>query len=240
MTDRFGPRGVCAVIVPQQNANMQPEYELMRPNGISNQTYRFDISVHDRVPEAVLDTLPETHGCFPDMIIVGNSFEMRNVGPAAYETYRAQLLDAAKGVQMTTAADGCVAALRTLGAKRIGVLSPMSEEYSKSVQAYYEHYGFKAPYAAWLKVADPKDIVNVTVDEILAAFETDGFDTVDTILHVGGALGIVGMLGELEAKLGKPIVSSNAAAYWYALRRFGITDTRDDIGVLWTHDRVAD
>jgi hypothetical protein len=62
MSDRFGPRGVCAVIIPQQNANMQPEYEFMRPTGVSNQVYRFDISVHDEVPEAVLRTMPETHG----------------------------------------------------------------------------------------------------------------------------------------------------------------------------------
>ena len=134
MPDRFGPRGVCAVIIPQQNANMQPEYEYMRPNGINNQMYRFDISVHDQVPEAVLDTLPQTFGCHPDMIIVGNSFEMRNVSPDDYEAYRQQLLSAARGVQMTTAADGCLAALRALDARKIGVLSPMSEEYSKSVQ----------------------------------------------------------------------------------------------------------
>ncbi|MEK9722719.1 MAG: hypothetical protein VW405_04440 [Rhodospirillaceae bacterium] len=240
MPDRFGPRGVCAVIVPQQNANMQPEYEAMRPDGVSNQVYRFDISVHDRVPEAVLDTVPQTHGCFPDMIIVGNSFEMRNVAPDAYEAYRARLEAAAQGVPLTTAADGCLAALRTLGAKRIGVLSPMSEEYSKSVQAYYTHYGFETPYATWLEIKNPKDIINVTEDRILAAFETPGFDEVDTILHVGGALGIVGMLASLEAKLGRPIVSSNAAAYWYALRRFGIADTREDLGTLWTHAAIAD
>jgi maleate cis-trans isomerase len=196
MPDRFGPRGVCAVIIPQQNANMQPEYEFMRPADISNQMYRFDISVHDKVPEAVLKTTPETHGC--------------------------------------------LAALKTLGAKRIGVLSPMSEEYSKSVQNYYGNYGFQTPYAAWLKVEDSKDIIKVTVDQILEAFDTEGFEEVDTILHVGGALGLVSMLGELEEKLGRPIVSSNAAAYWYALRLHGIKDTRDDIGKLWTIEEVVE
>ncbi len=240
MPDRFGPRGVCAVIIPQQNANMQPEYELMRPEGINNQMYRFDISVHDKVPEAVLKTMPETHGCYPDMIIVGNSFEMRNVGPEEYKAYRAQLADVAGDVQFTTAADGCLAALKTLGAKKIGVLSPMSEEYSKSVQNYYSNYGFETPYAAWLKVENPKDIIKVNVDQILGAFGTDGFEEVDTILHVGGALGIVGMLSELEEKLGRPIVSSNAAAYWYALRKFGIKDTRDDMGKLWTIEDVVE
>lgn len=240
MPDRFGPRGVCAVIIPQQNANMQPEYEFMRPADISNQMYRFDISVHDKVPEAVLKTMPETHGCYPDMIIVGNSFEMRNVEPEEYKGYHQQLADVAGDVQFTTAADGCLVALKTLGAKRIGVLSPMSEEYSKSVQNYYGNYGFETPYAAWLKVEDSKDIIKVTVDQILEAFDTEGFEEVDTILHVGGALGLVSMLGELEEKLGRPIVSSNAAAYWYALRLHGIKDTRDDIGKLWTIEEVVE
>lgn len=53
------------------------------------------------------------------------------------------------------------------------------------------------PYSAWLKVEDPKDIIKVSVDQILEAFDTDGFEDVDTILHVGSALGIVSMLSEL-------------------------------------------
>lgn len=240
MPDRFGPRGTCAVIIPQQNANMQPEYELMRPHGINNQAYRFDISVHDKVPEAVINTIPQTHGCYPDMIIVGNSFEMREETPEEYAADYQAMKKLAEGVQFSTAADGCLAALHTLGAKRIAVLSPMSEAYSRNVQTFYANHGFETPHAAWLEVKESRDIIKVTVDQILKAFDSKGFDEVDTILHVGSALGIVGMLTELEAKLGRPIVSSNAAAYWYALRKFGITDTRDDIGKLWTIDRVEE
>ena len=168
------------------------------------------------------------------MIIVGNSFEMRNVGPEEYSAYHAQLEEVAGDVQFTTAADGCLAAPKTLGATRIAVLSLTSEEYSKSVQTYYTNYGFETPYSAWLKVGDPKVIIKVSVDQILEAFDTDGFEDVDTILHVGSALGIVNMLSELEEKLERPIVSSNVAAYWYELRKYGIKDTRDDIGKLWT------
>jgi hypothetical protein len=77
MPDRFGPRGVIAILIPVQNSNMQPEYEAMRPHGVSNQMYRFDISDHDHVPEAVLRVVPDTLLCWPDVIIGGNSLEMR-------------------------------------------------------------------------------------------------------------------------------------------------------------------
>ncbi|MDP6429007.1 MAG: hypothetical protein QGH73_02800 [Rhodospirillales bacterium] len=240
MPDRFGPRGVFAFLIPQQNANMHPEYELMRPDGVNNQMYRFDISVHDQVAEAVLATLPQCHGCYPDMIITGNSIEMQNWSPNIQADYVQKLNDRAKGVPVVTATDATAAALKTLGAKRIAVLSPMSEENSKSAQAYYEGIGFEAPYGTWLEVKESIDIIKVTVDQILDAFQRNNHEDVDTFLHVGGALGMVSMIDELEQKLGRPIVSSNAATYWYAMRKHGITDTRDDLGKLWTMDEVVD
>ena len=54
----------------------------------------------------------------------------------------------------------------------------------------------------------------------------------DTFLHLGGALGIVGMIEELENKLGRPIVSVNAATYWYSLRKHGIQDPMMGFGQL--------
>ncbi len=240
MTDRFGPRGVFAVLIPQQNANMQPEYEMMRPEGVSNQIYRFDISVHDKVPEAVLATVPQTLGCWPDMIICGNSLEMRHWSVERQIRYQEEIAERTNGVPFVTATDACTAALKTLSAKRIAVLSPMSEAYSKSVQGYYEALGFDAPYATWLEVTQPIDIIKVSVDQILDAFKRIDHDDVDAFLHVGGALGMVGMIEELEASLGRPIVSVNAATYWYALRTHGITDPLPGFGRLLQLAEVAD
>ncbi len=239
MPNRFGPRGVFAILVPLQNANMQPEYERMRPAGVSNQVYRFDISDHDRVRDSVLDAVPGTRGCRPDTIICGNSLEMRHWSRELQHEYRGQLAERAGGVPVVTATDACEAALRTLGAKRIAVLSPMSEEYSKSVRGYYESLGFDAPYATWLKVAESIDIINVTVEQILAAFREIDHDDVDTFLHVGGALGMVDMIEDLEASLGRPVVSVNAATYWYALRRHGVADPMPGFGQLLMRTGVA-
>ncbi len=240
MPDRFGPRGVVAVMIPAQNANMQPEYEIMRPDGINNQMYRFDISRHDKVAEAVLDALPAALGCYPDMIITGNSIEMRLWSPERQARYREEIAERVDGVPFVTATDACVAGLRTLGARRIGVLSPMSEEYSRSVQEYYGRFGFEAPHATWLEVEESIDIIKVTVDQILDAFKRIDHDDVDAFLHVGGALGMVGMIEELEAGLGRPIVTVNAATYWYALRKLGVTDPMPGFGRLLMNESVAE
>ncbi|MBF0276484.1 MAG: hypothetical protein HQM13_01775 [SAR324 cluster bacterium] len=232
MSDRFGPRGVFSILIPLQNANMQPEYELMRPPGISNQIYRFDLSDHSRVAEAVLQSVPGSLLCWPDLIICGNSIEMQNWSLERQQIYRGQLEEKAQGTPIITATDACPAALHSINAKRIAILSPMSEVQSKSAQAYYESLGFEVPYTTWLKVKKSEEIIHITVEQILAAFQEIDHDDVDTFLHLGGALGIVGMIDELEAKLGRPVVSVNAATYWYSLRQHGIQDVLQGFGQL--------
>lgn len=224
MPDRFGPRGVVAIMAPQQNSNMQPEYEALRPDGISNQIYRFDISGQDRVPEAMVDVMPQAKGCWPDMVLCSNSVEMRLWSVDRQITYRHALKKALPDTPIVTAGDACVAALRTIGAKRIGLISPMSEEYSESARGFYRAHGFEVPETTWLQVKTSDKIIGVTIEDIEAAFEKVNTDEVDTILHVGGALGIADMIDGLEERLGKPVISSTATGYWYALRMMGIDD----------------
>lgn len=239
MADRYGPRGVFAVMIPLQNANMQSEYEMMKPQGVSNQIYRFDLSRHDKADDAMVSAVPGALGCWPDMIICGNSIEMRLWSKEKHNAYVARLREAANDVPLITATEATEAALRTIGAKRIGVLSPMSEEYSKSVQDYYASLGFETPAATWLKVDKPENIINVGFDDAKTAFEDVVSDDIDTLLHVGGALGIVDKIAELEQTFGRPVVSVNVATYWYALRKHGIQDPLTGFGKLGEIPEIA-
>jgi len=240
MPDRFGPRGVFALFIPLQNANMQPEYEMLRPEGINNQIYRFTLEVPDRVPEAVLRVVEGGLGCWPDRVIIGNNVEMRVWTPDQHAEYRAKLQEAIGDVPLVTATDAAVAALKTMGAKRIAALSPMSDIYSKSVQNYYETMGFEVPYHAGLQVKKPEDIIKVSLEDALEGFRKLDHDDVDTFLHVGAALGIVDMVEDLEKELGRPIVSTNIATYWYALRQHGISDALEGFGQLARKTHIAD
>lgn len=234
MPDRFGPLGTFAILIPLQNANMQPEYEAMRPEGINNQIYRFDISAHDKASDAIVDAVPGSLLCWPDMIIGGTSLEMHAWSHQQQADYRGQFSSRADGTPTVLAPDATEAALRTIGAKRIGVLAPMSAENSKSAQAYYEAAGFEVPYTGSLNVKKSEDIIKVTEDQIRAGFAEINHPDVDTLLHVGGGLGIVGMIEDLEAHFGKPVISVNAATYWYALRRHGIAAPLPGFGKLLT------
>lgn len=232
MPDRFGPRGVVAVLIPVQNSNMQPEYEMMRPEGISNQMYRFNITSPDTVGEAVLDVVADTLLCWPDMIIGGNSLEMRDWSLEKQEWYTGEFAKRAGDKPFVLATDAVIAALRTVGAKRIGMMSPLSVENSQSAVDYYTALGFDVASATALLVDKPENAVNVPMERVIEAFEeVDGPD-IDALLHVGGSLGIVPLIAELEDRFDKPVISVNQATYWFALRKLGITDPVPGFGQL--------
>jgi maleate isomerase len=240
MPDRFGPRGVFAIMIPIQNSNQQPEFELLRPEGINNQIYRFDISDQSRVPAAMVESIGGSLGCWPDVVICGNSVEMRDWSLERHEAYKADLRAQLDGQNLVMATDACVAALRTIGAKRIAIFTPMEAHLSKSAEEFYEAHGFEITGATWLDVKHSIDIIKVSVDDIVTAFDRIDASGVDAILHLGGALGIVSMIAELEEKIGKPIISVNAATYWYALRQHGIADPIPGYGQLLMTDKIAE
>lgn len=232
MPDRFGPRGVIALFIPLQNSNMQPEYEAMRPQGINNQIYRVDLSVADRVPEAAIRVIDGALGCWPDVVVVGNSVEMRLLTAPEFADYRAALQQKIGDIPLVTAADATIAALKKVGAKRVAMISPMSDAYSQSAADFYEAFGFEVPYHCGLQVGLPQNIINLGYNEAHDAFRRLDHDDVDTFLHVGGALGIADSIEKLEAELGRPVVSVNVATYWRALRTIGVTDPLTGFGRL--------
>jgi maleate isomerase len=232
MPDRFGPRGVLALLVPLQNSNMQPEYEAMRPQGINNQIYRIDLFVADRVPEAAIRVIDGALGCWPDVVVVGNSVEMRLMTPAMFDDYRATLQEKIGDIPLVTATDATIAALEAVGAKRIATISPMSDAYSQSVADYYQAFGFEVPCHSGLQVGLPQNIINLGYAEARDAFRKLDRDDIDTFLHVGGALGIADSIEKLEQEFGRPVVSVNVATYWRALRTIGMTNPLTGFGRL--------
>lgn len=232
MTDRYGPRGVIALHVPLQNSNMQPEYELLRPEGINNQIYRIDLGTADKVAEATAAVIKGSLGCWPDIIVVGNSIEMRDWSVERQNNYRRILQDTIGDVPLVLGGDATVLALRAVGARKIALLTPMHARYSGSARAFYEAMGFTVVSDHCLDVQLPEDIIKVSDDTILQAFEQMDHPEVDTLLHVGGALATLPLVDRLEARHGKTVVTVNAASYWCALRHLGIEDQIQGFGRL--------
>jgi len=72
----------------------------------------------------------------------------------------------------------------------------------------------------------------VSPSDIFAHAKSVDRDDADAILICCTDFGSAGIVEDLEKDLGKPVITSNTASFWGALRRAGVNDAIEGYGRL--------
>ncbi len=230
MADTLAPRAVIGVMTPAMNTVVQPELELLRPTGVTNQMQRFRLG-GDVVSDDLPDEAAKLMDCGPAAIAVGLTTDAGPGGPAKLAA-RCEQIAAATSVPVFNASAADYAALKALGAQRVGIVTPFNADVDRVVQSNTEDAGFNVIAIKGTEAPSLPAICETSLEDIRRVFRQVAEADCDTILQVGTALPVVALIAELEAELGKPVVACNAAVYWQTLRGIGITDPVPGFGRL--------
>lgn len=231
MPDTLAPRAIIGVMTPAMNTVVQPELELLRPDGVTNQMQRFRLG-GDSISGDIIDEAAKLMDCNPLAIAVGLTTDAGPGGVANLRARCAALADAV-GVPVCNASEADHAALRVFGARRVAVVTPFNAEVDQNVKANVEEAGFEVVAIKGTEAPSLPAICETPLDDIRAVFRHVAETDCDAILQVGTALPVVAMIEEMEAELGKPVVACNAAVYWQTLRAVGINDAIGGFGRLF-------
>ena len=244
MVDALGWRRKFAVIAPSTNTSVQPEFDDMRPHGVTNHFGRIwipDDPIHDdadfeqlmeNIRAEVDNAIDRVMTCRPDYLIMGMSSETFWDGAEGSR----RLLEAVQqraGVGVAMGSYACEAAFEAYGGiRRIGVITPYMPVGDAQVVRFFTDCGYEVVRLKGLKCDSPVQIAHVQADTLAAAIrEVDG-DDVDAVVQVGTNLAMARLADEAERRLGKPVIAINTAIYWYALRQNGLADRLDGFGSL--------
>ena len=235
MTDSLGWRKKFAVLIPSTNTSVQPEFDGMRPEGVTNHVSRIRIpnsplandgdfrKLVENIAAAQLEAVDSAMSCEPDHIVLGISVETFWGGLAASRKLNAEL-EAHTKLGVTGGAEACDAAFAALGVKRIAVLTPYFPVGDRNVRQFFEESGYKVTRIKGLKCASPTLIAHVQPGELRAAVDGLDGDDVDAVIQVGTNLAFGALAAKMEEERKKPILAINTAIYWRALRKNGIAD----------------
>jgi len=245
MTDSLGPRGKFAVLAPSTNTSVQPEFDAMRPPGVTNHHSRLVIpnsrvtddksflAMMDNIRVALMPALEAALTCEPDFVVLGMSSETFWDGLKGSLQVRKKLERRAKrGIAMGS--DACRAALRAYGRgiRRLGVITPYMPVGDAQVRRFLADCGFEVVRLKGFCCPGPVAIAHVSERELRDAIvEVNGPD-VDAILQVGTNLAMARLAAIAEFWLDKPVLAINTATYWWALRQNGIEDKVEGFGSL--------
>jgi maleate isomerase len=246
MPDHLGYRKKFGTLGPSTNTIVQPDFDDLRPPGVTNHYMRIPIpndpvsdnasflKLVDNINKATLEAIDVLRTCEMDYMVMGMSAATFWNGRDGATKYLAMMKDRAQ-VDVTCGSFACEAALNAVKARRIAFLTPYFEVANEQVRRFFQDCGFTVVRDVCLQRPSPVLIAHST-DEMCrkAIRELDG-DDVDAIVQCGTNLSMVRLAAAAELFLGKPVIAINTATYWHALRSAGIPDRKPGFGSLMEH-----
>jgi len=239
MRDFLGYRKIFGVITPSINTCVQPEYDSMRPPGVTNQVARMqgsDVKVRSDADfaQVVSDLLKSVDGaidqvvtCRPDHLILGiSALAVWGGSKATSDALKASMKKRAGGtMEVSLATDAILEALKVHGVKKkIAVVEPYYPVIQPRMQSFFGEHGYEVVRFNHMQGPQLTEYTRITATDMIAALRSIDGPDVEALIQFGANLPLAAIADEAERWLGKPVIPVNTATYWHALRHTGIAD----------------
>lgn len=236
----YGARAKLGVIVPPTNTANEAEWNRMAPKGVSIHSARMPLHMDtesDRGRRALHEDLrryvADLAQASVDVIAYGCTAGSMTVPAGGL----ADFMQGASGRTSITTAQSLVEALRALGAKRVAVATPYHDALNEHEKHFLEGHGYEVVSLRGLGYgangpAEYRNIARIPPADVMAHARSVVRAEADAVLLSCTDMATLDILEPLEREAGKPVISSNQATFWYALRRAGIADRLAGYGRL--------
>lgn len=244
MNDILGWRGLFGVLGPSTNTVVQPEFDDMRPDGVTNHYSRILTPDAEAVSNEsflnatlviannVLDAVDSVMTCSPSYLVMGMSAITFYGGAKGADDFQKQV-ENRSNLSVSIGSHATSEALKQFGGvKKIGFLSPYFPAANEQVRRYFEEVGFDVVTDVCLECPSWTQIAQVPTSVIHQQMKEINNKGVDALVQVGTNLPMARLAAEFETEFDKPVIAINTATYWHALRANNMHDQIEGFGSL--------
>ena len=143
-------------------------------------------------------------------------------------------IEAAARVRATTTSTTVIAALQAVGATHVTLCTPYTDDINAIEADYFGANGFTVVSSSGLGLEYDRDIARLNPEDAEAQVARTDIGEADAIFISCTDYHVIEAIDSIESRQGKPVVTSNQAAAWGALRMMGIDEPITGAGRLLT------
>lgn len=228
----YGSRARIGLIVPPTNTANETEWHAMAPDNVSIHSARMPLHADTKSDEGIAALYSDIEKFSADLnqaevdVIAYGCTAGSMVSPVES---LAQFITEKTGRNALTTAQSIVMALRALQVTRIAVATPYFDAMNHHEKYFLSENGFDVVSMEGLGfgstgISDFRNICRITPADIADLARRVDTDNADAVLLTCTDLSTLPVINLLEKELNKPVISSNSATFWYALRLCGVVD----------------
>lgn len=238
----YGTRAKLGLIVPPTNTVNEAEWQTMVPEGVTFHVARMPLHADTSSAEGKKALYLDIEKSTEDLAQAGLSVIAYGCTAGSMVQPLDQLdnfMSDVSGIPCVTTAGSIVGALNALKVKKISIATPYHEALNNHEVEFLAGNGFETLQISGLGigVAGPHEYIEIArtqINKIKAHILSVDHTDAEAILVSCTDFPSLSLIPEIEEELGKPVISSNQATFWAALRAAGIKDYFHDFGILLT------
>lgn len=244
----YGRRGRIGLITLASDSSVLPEYARVMPDGVA--VYAAPIVLpRGEVNAAALAEMLEGDQLeraaelliWTDVdLIVFACTTGSLVHGIGWDREVAARIAGASGRAATTTTTAVLGALQAVGATSLAVGTPYIEELNAIERQFLEESGYAVASIAGLGCATDPEIGRLEPEDAVSLVERVNTPEADAVFISCTNFHCLPAIASLERRLGKPVVTSNLAGAWAALRQIGVDDPIPGSGELLLLPAVAE
>ena len=231
------PEPPIGLIIPSSNRLTEPQFNTYAPAGVGVHVTRLRMTGKFRKPLSELkQPLTEAAQAISDVkpgVIVFHCTANSMESGRAHEKALIEIIEQASGCPTITTAQAITQAFDQAGIKKLVLVSPYVQSTNQLEVNYLSEIGYQVLHEVGLGL-ETHAYAAVTPREWKAVVKENSRADADGYFLSCTNTRMIEAVTELEKQLGKPVVNSNQATLWAALRRLDVSPAPHKLGRLFS------
>ncbi len=236
----YGSRAKLGLIVPPTNTVNEAEWWRMAPEGVTIHVTRMALHADAATPAGEARLYADVKKAVNDLAAAGVDAIAYGCTAGSMVMPLERLTDFMSdiaGVPCVATAPSLVHACRALGVTRVSLATPYHDALNEHERHFLAANGIEVMALKGLGIGaggahEFVRIARVPKDEVREHARSVDEPSAQALLVSCTDFAMLESISPLERELGKPVVSSNQATFWAALRAAGIDDRLEQFGRL--------